>query len=357
MKTKSRIVFMVLFMAVTVLVTNIGVSAAWLNSGAPVLKYGSKGDYVWQLQMDLNILGFNLNVDSSFGPATESAVKSYQSQMGLSVDGSVGPATKASIIETVNNWESSQPQIPGTAALTKGKTGLRVRFLQKCLNQLGYGLEIDGSFGDATYNAVRRFQSDYNISVDGSCGPTTIRYINGAIKGTISPNPTTSTWLWPVDSTRITGEFWRWRSATNYNHRGVDIGCYLTNVYASRAGYIASKGQTSARGYYVVVDHCDGYYSVYQHLSNNNIKNVGDYVNRGDVIAVSGDTGSAGSYHLHFEIRKFGVAGLRDYDARPDRDFSDFSTYVNPSPTERPSSYSFETVTYEPYIEVTHPYD
>lgn len=186
----KKIIFAFLLAVLTVALLCVPSGAAWLSSEAPVLKYGSTGNYVTQLQQDLNTLGYGLSTDGSFGPATLNAVKDYQAQMGLEVDGSVGPATKSSIISTINSFESSTSiQIPGTAAITRGNTGIRVRFLQKMLCLLGYPVDIDGSFGGATYEAVRSFQSDYGITVDGSCGPETIRYINGAILGTYSPKP------------------------------------------------------------------------------------------------------------------------------------------------------------------------
>lgn len=186
----KKIIFAFLLAVLTAALLCVPSGAAWLSSEAPVLKYGSTGNYVTQLQQDLNTLGYGLSTDGSFGPATLNVVKDYQAQMGLEVDGSVGPATKSSIISTINSYESSTSiQIPGTAAITRGNKGIRVRFLQRMLCLLGYPLDIDGSFGSATYEAVRSFQRDYGITVDGSCGPETIRYINGAILGTYSPKP------------------------------------------------------------------------------------------------------------------------------------------------------------------------
>ena len=60
----------------------------------PVLKQGAKGSPVKKLQILLNGLGHNCGtVDGSFGPATLSAVKSFQKAVGITVDGSVGKIT------------------------------------------------------------------------------------------------------------------------------------------------------------------------------------------------------------------------------------------------------------------------
>lgn len=67
----------------------------------PTLQLGSSGAAVTELQKKLNILGYNLSVDGSFGNATDAAVRDFQSKNGLSVDGIVGSATMAKIDEKV----------------------------------------------------------------------------------------------------------------------------------------------------------------------------------------------------------------------------------------------------------------
>ncbi|WP_413166768.1 peptidoglycan-binding domain-containing protein [Capilliphycus salinus ALCB114379] len=59
----------------------------------PTLRRGSQGEAVIRLQNRLNDFGFRLVVDGIFGPATEAAVKRYQSNNRLTVDGIVGPQT------------------------------------------------------------------------------------------------------------------------------------------------------------------------------------------------------------------------------------------------------------------------
>ena len=59
----------------------------------PVLRRGSKGDQVVQLQTLLSQLGFAVAIDGDFGPGTEVAVSRVQSDNGLDVDGIVGAET------------------------------------------------------------------------------------------------------------------------------------------------------------------------------------------------------------------------------------------------------------------------
>jgi putative chitinase len=83
----------------------------WLNGGAPaapaavaaaiaanpVLRKGSKGDDVTDLQNELIEAGFNIGSDGDFGEQTEEAVKAFQSRAGLAADGIVGATTWAAL--------------------------------------------------------------------------------------------------------------------------------------------------------------------------------------------------------------------------------------------------------------------
>jgi hypothetical protein len=64
----------------------------------PILKRKAKGDTVQVVQTLLIGFGYDIEVDGSFGPATENAVESFQEDMNLTVDGSVGPATWAKLL-------------------------------------------------------------------------------------------------------------------------------------------------------------------------------------------------------------------------------------------------------------------
>lgn len=74
--------------------------------------------------------------------------------------------------------------------LEKGDKGSDVRRMQEALNALGYTLEADGDFGTATRNAVREFQRDHGLSVDGKAGNETLTrlYELYALLGTTAPD-------------------------------------------------------------------------------------------------------------------------------------------------------------------------
>jgi peptidoglycan hydrolase-like protein with peptidoglycan-binding domain len=76
---------------------------------ANVLKKGSKGDAVKQLQQDLVTLGYTLNVDGDFGTNTESAVMQLQKAFGYNVDGIVGDATRFLINQQIGlGWKANR---------------------------------------------------------------------------------------------------------------------------------------------------------------------------------------------------------------------------------------------------------
>ncbi|BAY49027.1 peptidoglycan-binding domain 1 protein [Scytonema sp. HK-05] len=70
----------------------------------------------------------------------------------------------------------SQPSL-----LQRGSTGADVERLQGELSQLGYQVAVDGIFGEATDKAVKKFQQDHNLTVDGIVGPQTGRQLGAAL--------------------------------------------------------------------------------------------------------------------------------------------------------------------------------
>lgn len=126
------------------------------------------------------------------------------------------------------------------------------------------------------------------------------------------PSPTTGGYIWPVDSRRITSPF-GYRGdigvagATSY-HDAIDIGgvYYSSKVYAAKAGTVTISKYSSSFGNYVVVSHGSGNSTLYAHMSSRNVS-VGDWVNQGDVLGITGSTGISSGPHLHFEIIENGI--------------------------------------------------
>lgn len=83
---------------------------------AQLLKYGSQGNYVKDLQNRLNANGYNLSVDGSFGKNTLSAVRDYQQKNGLAVDGIVGKNTWGTLLSSdVSGGSGSEGYTPTQA--------------------------------------------------------------------------------------------------------------------------------------------------------------------------------------------------------------------------------------------------
>lgn len=78
--------------------------------------------------------------------------------------------------------------------LKKGSTGGAVVELQKKLNELGYNCgNPDGNFGTQTDNAVRKFQADYNLKVDGIAGSATLKKLEEIFNSGTKPVPSDDT--------------------------------------------------------------------------------------------------------------------------------------------------------------------
>jgi len=81
------------------------VTGCTYTNSQPTLSRGSSGTAVKQLQCELNrsLYYTKVTVDGSFGPATQSAVRTFQSCAGIGVDGVVGPVTWGQL----NYWAGS----------------------------------------------------------------------------------------------------------------------------------------------------------------------------------------------------------------------------------------------------------
>lgn len=77
-------------------------------------------------------------------------------------------------------------------------------------------------------------------------------------------------------------------------------------VHAIAAGTVAHAGWFGAYGNLLILDHGDGFHSLYAHLSGV-AKSVGDVVEAGELVALVGDTGSLKGPYLYFELRKGGT--------------------------------------------------
>jgi len=144
---------------------------------ATILKQGSRGSAVRDLQSKLRQLGYNISVDGIYGPQTAAAVRDFQRKYGLAVDGIAGPQTLSKLNQVLSGSKQATTSA-STGLLRRGSQGAAVRDLQNKLRQLGYNIAVDGIFGPQTEAAVKDFQKKYGLTVDGIVGPQTLGKLN-----------------------------------------------------------------------------------------------------------------------------------------------------------------------------------
>ncbi len=112
-------------------------------------------------------------------------------------------------------------------------------------------------------------------------------------------------WRNPVSSVFVTSAYgYRWHPTQGYYnfHSGVDLAAgYGQSIYAARGGTVTTATYSSVYGYYVVINHGDGYSTMYAHLTNY-IVGVGQSVSGGQTIGYAGSTGWSTGPHLHYTV-------------------------------------------------------
>ncbi|MDQ0991704.1 N-acetylmuramoyl-L-alanine amidase [Streptomyces sp. V3I7] len=117
----------------------------------PVVRSGDFGERVRTLQYLLVSRGAELTVDGSFGAATESAVRDFQTAVKVPVDG----------VARRQTWgQLNRP-------LARGASGQAVKAVQSQLTARSVFVAVDGSFGAATESGVTSFQSAHGLPADG----------------------------------------------------------------------------------------------------------------------------------------------------------------------------------------------
>ena len=223
---KKRILSLILaLLTVLSLLPGMQVSAA-------SLKQGSRGSEVKQLQKNLIGMGYlDGSADGIYGAKTKTAVQEFQKDFGLSADGNAGDATQFAVrcaIVRVQVELKAAGYAPGTAdgkfgtktqkalksyqkdhgltqtgeadtatwasincascgmnaasGVKKGSSGTRVKHLQQALIGLGYlSGSADGIYGGKTTEAVKAYQRDFGLGVDGSAGKNTMVSIKNTL--------------------------------------------------------------------------------------------------------------------------------------------------------------------------------
>ncbi|MFI5757905.1 M23 family metallopeptidase [Streptomyces sp. NPDC051569] len=118
-----------------------------------------------------------------------------------------------------------------------------------------------------------------------------------------------ASWIDPVKHYKLSAGFGLGGNMWQHKHSGQDFAVPTgTAVHATHGGTVVKAGSNGAGdgpayGNAIVIKHKSGTYSQYAHLSKIKV-HIGERVNTGELIGLSGDTGNSTGPHLHFEIRK-----------------------------------------------------
>ncbi len=166
---------------------------------------GKTGMLVGTVQSRLKELGYYRgSVNMVYDKATVSAMKKFQKANGLKADGVIGPDTQAVLFsaEALAPGVTAVPVTPEpteaptfarpSGTVERGSSGSDARLVQKRLKELGYYRgTVDGKFGNASVDALKRFQSNNNLNPDGKAGKATydILFSWEARPANVTPTP------------------------------------------------------------------------------------------------------------------------------------------------------------------------
>ncbi|MFJ8958288.1 peptidoglycan-binding protein [Lentzea sp. NPDC102401] len=250
----------------------------------PNVKEGQNGATVLTAQHLLRHRGYNISADGDFGPATEAAVKQFQTANGLSSDGQIGPNTWPKLIVSVQQGNNSNA----------------VRAAQVQLNRYGYGLDEDGDFGGGTHSAAVAFQKSKSLSADGVVGPNTWQTLVG---GSGSGGGGGGTFSLPLAKSALPRSEY---DDPHHDYPAIDLPVNSKPAYAMVTGtaYRINEPSGCGNGLRIVKSGVD---YIYCHFSSWSVSN-GTSVKAGDRVGTTGNTGNSTGPHLHIAIKISGTS-------------------------------------------------
>ena len=135
-----------------------------------------------------------------------------------------------------------------------------------------------------------------------------------AASGSISTpsSPSSSGFIYPLGASGFVSDAYGYRYHPIHGdykfHPAVDFAVPQgTPIYATKSGTVTAATYNEYNGYYVAINHNDGYTSLYAHMTNF-VVSVGQTVSQGEVIGYVGSTGYSTGPHMHFEITYGGAS-------------------------------------------------
>lgn len=164
-----------------------------------------------------------------------------------------------------------------------------------------YGTEVETIRRNNNLNDDRIFAGDELVITNYERGPFSL---------------SRNSLIWPVNGRVSSGFGWRTHPVkkTRLFHNGIDIAVPKgTAVKAAASGEVVHSGWMNGFGYTVIIDHGRGVETLYAHNSRTTVSK-GSMVNKGQKIALSGNTGLSTGPHLHFGVlRNEEPLNPRDY--------------------------------------------
>jgi N-acetylmuramoyl-L-alanine amidase len=148
------------------------------------LSCGGRGEAVRDLQRRLIAAGYGIEDEpGTFGTGTERVIRAFQQIRGLAVDGCCGPETWAALIEA--GYQLGDRLLYLRRPMLRGDD---VAELQRKLGALGFDAgRVDGIFGPDSERAIRDFERNTGLTVDGVCGPEVLAGLSRL--GTMTAGP------------------------------------------------------------------------------------------------------------------------------------------------------------------------
>lgn len=154
---------------------------------------------------------------------------------------------------------------------------------------------------------------NWSVPIVTRTNPAAAKVIGAGYCGEITEGPVgTGTFIWPTTQKFLSG--------TDYlpqaNHPAIDIAAGMgTAIYATDSGVVVYSGWNDwGYGNLLIIDHGNGWQSIYGHLSQINV-GCGEGVTQGQVVALAGSTGNSTGPHLHFELQneQYGKVDPKQY--------------------------------------------
>lgn len=234
--------------------------------------------------------------------------------------------TKQSLAEEINNMSGTSTDSTATASAENGDTACAEANLSTaCLSILENG--GTSQTGEKTFTTIVTTSYNKTASLSAQLDKMNVMLdLAGASFVDVATNVTETLAQYsnvpsgvPVEGGIVSTEFNPDGDPSISDgrvHKGMDFSTrsQILPIEATAAGTVVESSYHDEFGYYVKIDHGNGFTTLYAHNSENLVE-VGDTVKKGDVIAMTGSTGMSTGVHCHYEIQLNGIyQNPKDYE-------------------------------------------